>query len=80
LGKTEIYCGAYGDSLRVYAKPLIYYDEDEAYTFGKKLANRYKNETDVSTIEVVFVKSGSALNKKDNEFSTNVYLLNTLSD
>ena len=79
INAQEDYNEEYGKCLIIYVKPVLHISDAESYTYGKKIALKFSDKSDYEMIEVIFVKSTTHYDDKDNEYYSNFYFPNSTS-
>lgn len=76
-GNSVVYSGEYGETLKVYVKPLFFFSESGADRYGRKIAYDNRNFSDVSVIEVIYVTGKDEI-IDEGECYSNIYFLKSL--
>lgn len=80
VGESDEYLSDYGETLRIYVEPVFFLTEKGAYAYGEKEAKRYKGTSDISVVEIIFVRDFDDIPNENNELFSSLYFLNSFSE
>lgn len=80
LSEGEVYQGAYGNTMRIYAQPIFFITDEGADSYGSKVAKKYSSRDDLMAVEIVFVKSDKEPVDEDNIYFSSLYILKAFTD
>lgn len=80
VGESDEYLSDYGETLRIYVEPVFFLTEKGAYAYGEKEAKRYIGTSDISVVEIIFVRDFDDIQDENNELFSSLYFLNSFSE
>ncbi len=80
VGNSEIYSSSYGEILRIYVEPVFFFTENSADVYCRRITKRYNERSDLTAVEIVFVKKHSSIETEDDWIISNTYFLKKMSD
>jgi len=76
VGEPNVIEASYGKTLVVYAKPILYYYEENAEEYSNRIAKKYEDTDGIEAIEVIIIPKDSEPNETETPLLDKTFLLN----